>query len=421
MPRLPLHAAALAGGLALFSALPAPALAQAAGSVADEIVITAAMEERFTSWLTGFRREAAGAGIAPATFTRSFRGVTIDARVLELNARQPEFVRPIWEYLASALSDQRIADGRAQLAIDRDLFARLESAYGIDRYVLAAIWGLETNYGRIMGDMSVIRSLSTLAFEGRRADFGRSQLIAALKIVQAGDIEPAAMMGSWAGAMGHTQFIPTTYLDYAVDFDGDGARDIWSSRADALASAANYLKASGWETGAAPVREVELPAGFDYALADAGIRKSGEAWMALGVTAPGGGVLPPAERAREAALILPAGHRGPAFLAYPNFRTILRYNNATAYALAVSYLADRLRGGDGIAGTWPTDERPLTLAEAKELQEKLTAIGYDTGGVDGVIGPMTRAGIRGFQAHLGLPQDGFPTASFLEAVRAAAD
>lgn len=406
---------------ALAAAAALPSHAQEGQPVADDIVITEAMEDRFAAWLTGFRGQALDAGITPLTFTRAFRGVTLDAKVLELNARQPEFVRPIWAYLGSALSNRRIADGQAQLAQNAGLFARLEEAYGVDRHVLAAIWGLETHYGTFMGDMSVVRSLTTLAFEGRRAEFGRTQLIAALKIIQAGDIQPEAMNGSWAGAMGHTQFIPTTYLDHAVDFDGDGARDIWSSEADALASAANYLKASGWDTGDPPVREVRLPAGFDYALADGGARKTGADWMALGITPLAGEALPRGERALDAALIVPAGHKGPAFLAYPNFRTILRYNNATAYAMAVSYLAERLRGRPGIEGTWPENERPLTVTEAKELQEKLTAIGYDTGGVDGIIGPMTRQGIRGFQARVGVPQDGFPTASLLEKVRAAAN
>ena len=419
MRRSLVHAVRLGGFIAAAAFLPAHA--QTGQPVADDIVITSEMEDRLAEWLTGFRSDAIDAGITPLTFTRALGGVTLDVKVLELNAKQPEFVRPIWAYLGSALSDKRIADGQARLADERGLFARLEERYGVNRHVLAAIWGLETHYGSFMGDMNVIRSLTTLAFEGRRAAFGRAQLIAALKIIQAGDTRPETMTGSWAGAMGHTQFIPTTYLDHAVDFDGDGARDIWSSHGDALASAANYLKASGWRTGEPAIREVLLPAGFDYALADSGARRSGAEWMALGITGTGGGKLPRAERDLEAALIVPAGHRGPAFLTYPNFRTILRYNNATAYAMAVAYLAERLGGDGGIEGAWPEDERPLTLVEAQELQEKLTAIGYDTGGVDGIVGPMTRKGIRGFQARLGVPQDGFPTTSLLEKVRAAAN
>lgn len=413
--------AAFAGGCVLIlSAISAgPAAAQDMQPVADDIVVTEEMQDRLAEWLTGFRAEALEAGISAATFNKAFQGITLDQKVLELNAKQPEFVRPIWGYLESALSEKRIADGLAQLQLKATLFDKLESAYGVDKHVLAAIWGLETHYGTYMGDRSVVRSLTTLGFEGRRADFGRTQLLAALKILQAGDITPEAMTGSWAGAMGHTQFIPTTYLAHAVDFTGDGKRDIWNSPDDALASAANYLSESGWQTGEPPVREVTLPESFDYSLADDGTRKPVSEWMDLGVEDVDGGELPRGERELSAALIVPAGHRGPAFLAYPNFRVILRYNNATAYAMAVSYLSKRLSGKPGIEGDWPRDERPLTLAEAQEMQTKLTAIGHDTGGVDGIIGPMTRKAIRSFQAELGVPQDGFATASFLEKVRAA--
>ncbi len=415
-------ALALSAGLALGAGgMASPALAQAGQPVADDIVVTAEMQDRLAAWLTSFRVEALAAGITPSTFTRAFRGITLDVKVLELNEKQPEFVRPIWGYLGSALSDKRKADGEAQLAQYRKLFDRLEDTYGVEREILAAIWGLETHYGTFMGSKNVIRSLTTLAFQGRRAEFGRTQLLAALKIIQSGDTTPETMMGSWAGAMGHTQFIPTTYLEHAVDFDGDGKRGIWQSHADALASAGNYLKASGWDTGEPTIREVVLPDGFDYALADAGIRKTGEAWQSLGIRDVDGDTLPRSERKLEASLIIPAGYLGPAFLAYPNFRTILRYNNATAYGMAVSYLAKHFAGEPGIKGTWPEGERPLTLVEAQEMQTKLTSIGFNTGGVDGIIGPMTRKAIRGFQARLGQPQDGFATATLLDRVREAAN
>ncbi len=388
--------------------------------VADDVVVTAEMEDRLAAWLTAFRAEALEAGISARTFNAAFKGITLDVKVLELNQKQPEFVRPIWDYLGSALSDKRKADGEAQLAANRTLFDKLEAKYGVEREVLAAIWGLETHYGTFTGSRNVIRSLTTLAFEGRRADFGRAQLLAALKILENGDISPEAMNGSWAGAMGHTQFIPTTYLEHAVDFDGDGKRNIWESHADALASAANYLKASGWDKGDTPVREVVLPMGFDYALADRGITKTGAEWQTLGVQTVSGAELPARERGLEAYLIIPAGFKGPAFLAYPNFKTILRYNNATAYAMAVSYLSKHFAGDAPITRSWPTDERPLTVSEAQEMQRTLTQIGLDTGGVDGIIGPMTRKAIRQFQARLGQPQDGFATASLLKKIRAAA-
>jgi len=408
-------AAAFLGGFA-----GAPVLAQSMAPVADDVLVTVEMEDRLAEWLTGFRAEALAAGISAGTFNKAFQGITLDVKVLELNQKQPEFVRPIWGYLGSALSDKRKADGAAQLAANRQLFDRLEAAYGVEREVLAAIWGLETHYGTFTGSRNVIRSLTTLAFEGRRADFGRTQLLAALKIIEAGDISPEAMNGSWAGAMGHTQFIPTTYLDHAVDFDGDGKRNIWESHADGLGSAANYLKASGWDKGDPPVREVVLPMGFDYALADRGISKTGAEWQSLGVQTVSGAELPTRERSLEAYLIIPAGYKGPAFLAYPNFRTILRYNNATAYAMAVSYLSKHFAGQTPITQPWPTDQQPLSVSEAQEMQRKLTAIGLDTGGVDGIIGPMTRKAIRQFQARHGQPQDGFATASLLDKIRAAA-
>jgi membrane-bound lytic murein transglycosylase B len=408
-------AAAFLGGLATV-----PVSAQSMAPVADDVVVTAEMQDRLAEWLTGFRAEALAAGISSRTFNKAFQGITLDVKVLELNQKQPEFVRPIWGYLGSALSDKRKADGETQLAANRQLFDRLEAAYGVEREVLAAIWGLETHYGTFTGSRNVIRSLTTLAFEGRRSDFGRTQLLAALKIIEAGDITPEAMNGSWAGAMGHTQFIPTTYLDHAVDFDGDGKRNIWESHADGLGSAANYLKASGWDKGDPPVREVVLPMGFDYALADRGISKTGAEWQSLGVQTVSGAELPTRERSLEAYLIIPAGYKGPAFLAYPNFRTILRYNNATAYAMAVSYLSKHFAGQSPITQPWPTDEQPLSVSEAQEMQRKLTAIGLDTGGVDGIIGPMTRKAIRQFQARLEQPQDGFATASLLDKIRAAA-
>jgi len=415
-----INLALASAAIAAATMVPQTGFAQKGQPVRDDIVVTPEMEERLTAWLTGFRRDAMAEGITPSTFTRAFQGITLDVKVLELNQKQPEFVRPIWAYLGSALSDKRKADGEAQLRANRTLFDRLEAQYGVEREVLAAIWGLETHYGTYMGSRNVIRSLTTLAFEGRRAGFGRTQLIAALRIIQSGDITPKAMNGSWAGAMGHTQFIPTTYLAHAVDFDGDGKRNIWESHADGLGSAANYLKASGWDTGDPAVREVKLPEGFDYALAGRSIKKSGEDWQALGLRTASGDVLPRRERGLQAYLIVPAGHRGPAFLAYPNFQTILRYNNATSYAMAVAYLAKYFADDAPIQGTWPTDERPLTLSEAKEMQRTLTAIGYDTGGVDGIIGPMSRKAIRGFQGSLGQPQDGFATEKLLQKIRAAA-
>ena len=409
----PLSALLLATGLTLGGA--GAALAQKGQPVEDDIVVTPAMEERLSAWLTGFRRDALAEGITSSTFNRAFQGISLDVKVLELNQKQPEFVRPIWGYLGSALSDKRKADGAEQLRANRKLFDRLEERYGVEREVLAAIWGLETHYGTFMGSRSVIRSLTTLAFEGRRADFGRTQLIAALKIIQSGDITPKAMNGSWAGAMGHTQFIPTSYLAYAVDFTGDGRRDIWSDDpTDALASAAAYLKRSGWTYGQPWGLEVRLPAGFNTGLAGRGTSRSTASWASLGVRDVRGNTVPDHG---PASIILPSGASGPAFMTFRNFTVITRYNNSEKYVIGVGHLSDRIVGGSPIKGNFPPDAQGMTLDDRKELQERLTRAGYDTGGADGVIGSKTVAAIRGYQSANGLLVDGQPSLDLLKRLR----
>ena len=371
----------------------------------------------FADWLTAFRADALKAGIAGETFDRSLAGVRIDRDVIEANESQPEFTKPVWEYLEGALSDTRVAKGKALLAENEALLGRIEERYGVDRHVLVAIWGLESNYGSFQGTMSVVRSLATLGFEGRRTEYGRTQLIAALQIIQHGDIAPASMTGSWAGAMGQTQFIPTTYNVHAVDFDGDGRRDIWNSHADALASAAHYLSRSGWKTGATWGYEVKLPQGFDYASADMSVSKTVGDWSAPRFARIDGRPFPLGAADQHASLFLPAGHPGPAFLVMGNFRTVLAYNASTSYSLAVNLLADRFRGRGEIAGTWPRGDRPLGRQERHDLQRLLTENGYDTGGVDGIIGYNTRKAIRAFQQDAELPADGYPTPGLLEKLR----
>ena len=371
----------------------------------------------FADWLTAFRADAMKAGISGETFDRSLAGVRIDRDVIEANEAQPEFTKPVWEYLEGALSDTRVAKGRALLAENKALLDRIEARYGVDRHVLVAIWGLESNYGSFQGTMSVVRSLATLGFEGRRTEYGRTQLIAALEIIQHGDVAPKEMTGSWAGAMGQTQFIPTTYNAHAVDFDGDGRRDIWKSHADALASAAHYLDQSGWKTGAVWGHEVKLPKDFDYSQADMSIRKSVAEWVKTGVTRVDGRSFPGGEMDEKASVFLPSGHRGPAFLVMENFRTVLAYNASTSYSLAVNLLADRFKGRGEIAGAWPRGDRPLGRHERHELQRLLTAKGHDTGGVDGIIGYNTRKAVRAYQASIGLPADGYPTHELLQRLK----
>lgn len=367
----------------------------------------------FSQWREQFRVEALAAGISAATFDQAFAGVQPDPAVIEADRSQPEFTRPVWQYLEGAISPQRVRSGRRLLSEHATTLDQIEARYGVDRETLVAVWGLESSFGQIMGDKSVIRSLATLAHEGRRPAFAKSQLIAALDILQHGDVAPQRMRGSWAGAMGQTQFIPTTYNTHAVDFDGDGKRDIWNSSADALASAAHYLQASGWKQGKAWGFEVELPEGFDYALADTEIRKPLAEWRSLGLRN-----LPGDQEEASASLLLPAGHRGPAFLIMDNFRAILRYNNSSAYALAIGLLAENFQGKGEVAGSWPRGEQPLSRSERLELQERLVAQGFDPGTPDGIIGANTRKAIRGFQQRLGWPADGHPTQELLGRLRA---
>ncbi|MBY8976604.1 lytic murein transglycosylase [Rhodobacteraceae bacterium NNCM2] len=386
------------------------------GAVVSPVAKPAVTEARptsFVEWRANFRQKALAQGVTPATFDTAFAGVEVNERVLELDQYQPEFTRPIWEYLDSAVSDTRIRNGREAAAANATRLAQIESRYGVDRNVVVAIWGLESAYGANMGSMSVVESMATLAYEGRRRQFAEDQLIAALKIIQNGDVAPSRMVGSWAGAMGHTQFIPTSYADYAVDFTGDGRRDVWAvDPSDALASTANYLGKFGWTKGQPAVVEVTLPAGFNYALADPGIRKPVSEWRAMGVAT---GTAPEV----EASILLPAGANGPAFLELPNFRVIKRYNNATSYALAVSHLADRIGGAGPFVASWPRSDRALSRSEKEELQRRLTALGFDTQGADGIIGPNSRAAVRAFQQANGITPDGYVSGRLLDLVRAA--
>lgn len=365
----------------------------------------------FAGWLAGFRREAAATGIGEATLARALDGVRYRPRVIELDRSQPEFVRPIWQYLDSAVSSQRVSQGRAKLAEHRDTARRMEQRFGVPAEVVVAIWGIESNYGGNFGDFSTLEALATLAYDGRRRDFARGELLAALRIIEAGDIAPERMIGSWAGAMGHTQFIPSSFEAYAVDGDGDGRRDIWDSIPDVMASTANYLARAGWQAGQPWGVEVRLPDGFNYSQTELDTRRSSGEWASQGVRTSSGEPLP---GFAQASVIAPAGARGPAFLVGPNYRAILRYNNATSYALAVGTLADQIAGRGGIAASWPRDEQPLSRSQVREMQQALNARGFDVGTPDGVLGPNTRRGLRAYQRSVGAVPDGFPTVRLLE-------
>jgi membrane-bound lytic murein transglycosylase B len=369
----------------------------------------------FKGWLDGVWHEARGAGVSRATFDTATRGLTPDPSIGKSASNQAEFVKPIWEYVERAVSDKRISDGRDKLKEYTSILDALEAVYGVQRHYVLAIWGMETSYGSYLGDKNVIRSLATLGYRGRRRKFGRSQLIAALKILERGDVTAERMNGSWAGAMGHTQFIPTTYNAYAVDFDGDGRRDIWNSIPDALASTANYLRVSRWQPGLPWGFEVAVPDGFDFARADGQTSRKISAWEGLGLSRPGGGRLP--HREVEAKMLLPAGARGPVFLITPNFRCILRYNNASSYALSVGHLGDRIAGAEGFVQQWPVGDRPLARSERVELQRRLAQAGFSPGPADGVLGDKTRTAVRAYQRRIGAPPDGYASLKLLETLR----
>jgi membrane-bound lytic murein transglycosylase B len=375
----------------------------------------------FSAWLESFKAEARTKGISDRTLEHAFRGVRLNTRVIELNENQPEFSRAIWDYMDGAVSSDRVARGRSLLRQYRKMLGRAERKYGVPDSIVAAIWGLESNFGTNLGGFRVVEALATLSFEGRRTAFGREQLIAALKILEEGDITPERMIGSWAGAMGQTQFIPTVFLQYAEDGNGDGRRNLWDTKADVFASTANYLKEKGWQTGAPCFDEVRLPDGFDYGNADIAIEKSVREWSDMSVTLMDGRSLlrrKGQDRDAPAALILPAGYKGPAFIAYPNFKAVLAYNNAISYALAICELSVRFKGGPDFKTPWPRDEQPiLSRADRVELQTLLAQRKYDVGEPDGVIGRKTREAIRAYQRVKGLPADGFATLSLLQLLR----
>jgi membrane-bound lytic murein transglycosylase B len=365
------------------------------------------------AWVEGYKGRAAGRGISQSTMDAAFRGAGFLPEVIEKDRNQTEFKRSLEDYLNIAASDERVSLGRQKYGQYQGTLEAIEARYGVEPHVVAAVWGLESFFGTRRGNVPVVSALSTLAYDGRRGEFFESQLTAALKILQAGDVTPGAMTGSWAGAMGHTQFIPTSYLAYAVDFTGDGRRDIWSEDpSDALASTAAYLAKSGWTPGLPWGMEVTLPSGFDPGLLGRGKGKSAGEWEALGVGRAGGGRLAPGS-------IIAGGNGGggPYFLLTQNFAVILRYNNAQNYAIGVGHLSDRIAGGGPVQASFGPDAAGMTKADRQELQRLLTAKGFDTEGSDGVIGAKTTAAISAWQASAGVPVTGTPSLELLARLR----
>jgi membrane-bound lytic murein transglycosylase B len=386
-----------------------------AARAGTEVAVTASANLGFDRWIAGFRERATAEGIRPATFDAAFGAIRYNADVVGRDRNQSEFTKQIWDYLDGAVSADRVENGRRAFAARAGLFAEIERRYGVEAEVVAAIWGLESAYGSFRGNTPTVEALATLAYDGRRGAFFEEQLLAALRILQAGDVTPRTMTGSWAGAMGHTQFMPTSYLAHAQDFDGDGRRDIWGDDpTDALASAAAYLKDFGWTKGQPWGVEVRLPQGFDYAQSGERIKKSPSDWAAMGVRDTEGRPVPNHGRA---SILLPAGARGAAFMIFDNFHVIERYNPADAYVIAVGHLSDRIRGAGPLQSGWPREDRNLRFAEKQEMQERLTRAGFDTQGSDGIIGPNTIAAIRAFQKTEGLTPDGYASYDLLQRLR----
>ena len=374
-----------------------------------------ALGQDFAACVANLRAEALANGVSAATFEQATAGLEPDATVIEALDSQPEFVAPIWEYLAALVNDKRIAEGKRQVELNAKVLHRAEREFGVDRHVLVAVWGVETNFGRNLGRRPLIRSLVTTSCYGRRQIFFRNQLIATLRILESGDMPLASLAGSWAGAFGQTQFMPTTFQRVAVDFDGDGRRDIVGSVPDALASTANYLKEAGWEPGKRWGYEVRVPRNYEGPSGRVTRRPVPE-WKKLGVRRVDG---KPLAGEDDAALLLPAGVRGPAFLVFKNFLAIHAYNPSEAYALAIAHLSDRLRGAPPIRTAWPTDDPVLSRADRIELQEALAARGYYGGDIDGLIGPRTLEAIKDFQRAAGMTPDGYAGEKLLKALRSA--
>ncbi len=365
----------------------------------------------FDDFLADIGAQARQRGVSPQTLRAAFAGVAPDAKVIELSNRQPEYKDTIGDYVDRRVSLKRVTNGRAAFAAHQRVFQAVEQRYGVPGSIVAGVWGMETSYGTAMGDHYIIRALATLAYQGRRRDYFRSELINALTILEAGDVAPADMKGSWAGAMGHTQFMPSSFLKLAVDFDGDGHRDIWNSIPDALGSAGNYLRKVGWTPG--------VPWGFEVIGVSAGryprsVKKSLSEWASLGASRPDRG---PVSGGAMASLWQPMEEGGPTLLITSNFTVIKRYNNADSYALGVAHLGDRIRGGNPFSKPWPAGPDGITQAHREEIQRRLNAMGFDLGEPDGLIGDKTKAAIAQVQQRYGLAVDGKPSLQLLQLLR----
>ncbi|MEQ8195794.1 MAG: lytic murein transglycosylase [Rhodospirillales bacterium] len=367
----------------------------------------------FTEWLRGFRAQAQKEGISSKTLSDALDGLSLNQRVIELDRRQPEFTQTFWAYLSKRVTPERIQRGRELLRRHLPLLRKIEDRFGVPPRFLVSFWGLESNFGDYTGKMPVVQSIATLAYNPRRRQFFTQELLAALQIIDRGDMPPT-VQGSWAGAMGQTQFMPSTYLRYAIDADSDGRRDLWESLPDIFASSSNFLSKAGWQREETWGREVKVPAGFDFELTGFPQARKLAEWQKLGLRRTDGGDLPQVDI--NAALIVPAGHKGPAFLVYKNFKTIMVWNRSIFYAIAVGQLADRLIGKGPLTAKAPADDVPLSRDQVMAMQKRLETLGFDVGSVDGVVGAKTRQAIKAFQRMAKIPPDGYPTPGLIEAL-----
>lgn len=370
----------------------------------------------FDTCLNNLRAPARAAGVQDATFTQHTQGLVPDMTVIDRLNFQPEFRMAIWDYLAGLVDEERVTEGRALLTQHADTLARVQQRYGVDPATVVAVWGVESNFGQTFGKYPLVQALGTLSCFGRRQTFFRGEFYATLRILQAGHIAPERLVGSWAGAFGHTQFMPTTFERLAVDFDGDGKRDLMDSTADALASTANFLAKAGWQTGQPWGFEVKLPAGFSTSGEGRRTKRPMADWTTRGLRQVDGSALP--AQLGNAGLLAPAGPQGPAFLVLRNFDALYSYNAAESYGLAIAHLSDRLRGAGPFATAWPTDDPGISRAERRELQGLLILRGHDIGAVDGMLGDKSRAAIRIEQARLGHEVSGRGGLKLLQALRA---
>jgi membrane-bound lytic murein transglycosylase B len=368
-------------------------------------------DDKFQAFVRSFESAALADGITPETYNRAVAGIAPVPALQSIIDEQPEFVRPVWAYLDNAVSARRVTLGKELLADNATLLSGIEAKTGVPKEILVAIWGMETDYGHDLGSYNLFATLVTQAYDGPRQIYAQRELIAALRLLQQNDYVPSQMVSSWAGAIGQTQFMPSTFFKYATDGDGDGKVDLWHSTADALASTAVLFQREGWEAGKPWGYEVRLPASFAYQDADLGNLKPVSEWASHGVRLISGAALPQGDD--MAALYLPAGAHGPALLLLDNFRQIMKYNNAASYALAVSLLADRIMDRPGIQAAWPRGEKPLSRADRLRFQTDLAALGYDSGQLDGLLGRKTRVALRQYQLARGLPADAYPTVSML--------